>query len=75
MSGYEAQLRKCIKDGVTIDIDRDGAVSLKGRVVKVTRDGCVLATMGEEPATVRNVFIAFESIRGIATVDWDLENI
>lgn len=61
--------------GQDVAIHRSGAPEVKGKVYKVEDGGCcLLCKEGAASAdSVLKVFIAFESMRGIATLEWDYD--
>lgn len=72
-SPYKYKLEKLegTQAGKQVTIHRADAPDVKGELVEVDEYGCSLKQSDGEAATT--TFVAFEHIRGVASVDWDLE--
>lgn len=73
ISPYKAVLVD--EEGRNITIDRDGAMSVTGRLDEVTDYGCIIAAIGPDTESSNFIFIAFENIRGVGRDDHDPKKI
>ncbi len=75
VSPYKGALLEYVDTVTVVTVDRDGASPVIGTVVKVTDYGVYIRQPDPDPMSeaARTTFIAYENIRGITTVGWDLE--
>jgi hypothetical protein len=72
-NAYQPFLKKL--KATTISLHRADTTTLRGKVADVLEDGCVIAVPAEQPGMVESVFVAYRDVRGIGSIDWDLDSV
>ena len=72
-SPYKYKLED-FEQGKEVVIDRADATSLKGKLLKVLEDGCVVGVLSPETdESLLEVFVAYEHIRGVGSTEWNYD--
>lgn len=68
---YYSQLWKY--QGKKVTLHRANAADLTGQIQDISHEGCYVTNPGNEPESIRRVFVALKDIRGIEHDYWDLD--
>lgn len=72
-SPYKNQLRKL--RGKKATIHRADSENLTGTIKNIGNEGCTIQQPCAVADSIVTVFVAYCDMRGVASLDWDLENL
>jgi hypothetical protein len=72
-SPYKNHLKEYLDMTNEVTVDRAGAASITGKVVAIEDDACTIRGKSELIGYVKEHFIAYDDIRGVSTVEHDID--